>query len=60
MQSLSVRRRVESGGRVDEGFWVRFRFAGWRSVVCGGRGWVRAEFGYDERAEEEARDDDVE
>ncbi len=56
MQSLSARRRVESGGRGDEEFWVRLAVGGRRGVVCGGHGWVRAEFEHDD-AEEEIRDD---
>lgn len=52
MQSPSARRRVESGGRVDEGFWVRLEVDECCRIVCGGDGWLRA--GFDERAEEEA------
>jgi hypothetical protein len=70
MQSLSARRRVESGWNGDEGFQVRLelgyhpsehRSPGTavgcrRGAVRGGYGWSRAEFEHDDRAEEEAGD----
>jgi hypothetical protein len=58
MQSLSARRRVESGGRGDEEFWVRLAVGGWRVAVRGGHGWVRAEYKHDD-AQEEAVDEYV-
>lgn len=59
MQSLCARRRVKSGGRGDEGFWVRLAVGDSRRVVRGGHGWVRAEYEHDKRAEEEAGDNIV-
>ena len=51
MQSLCARRRVESGGRGDEGFGFRLAVDDRRVVVRGDYGWVRAKFEHDDAQE---------
>jgi hypothetical protein len=58
MQSLSARRRVESGGRGDEGFGFSMAGGGWCGAVRRGHGWVRAEFKH--KAQKETGDPIVE
>ena len=52
MQSLSARRRVESGWNGDEGFRVPLELGGRCDVVRGGYGGVRAEFEHGNAQEE--------